>query len=224
MNKFEEIQYVYDRADEHLGWLSDHIIHPDENLVPEKFGYQILEDSGDVHVGKMRVVIGEYATCLRNALNYATMIMAEQETGSSTVGNSVQFPIDDSEKIFKGHVCRYLKGIKDPNKIAFFEAKQPYKARNRLALLRDLTNVHRHRELIAVKKVFQRPERFTEPAETKRVGRFKMEVRYDFTVAVAFPNGGRILEALNELRAYVPQVVEEFRPHIRKWLSLNDQL
>ncbi len=221
VNKFEEIDLLFERADEHLEWLRKHVIHPDENLVPEQIGFHIVESSGDRFTGKVRIVIGEFATCLRNALNYATMIVAEQDS-KAAVGNTVQFPIDDCEDTFERNAPRYLRGISEEH-VAFFKTHQPYAARNRLALLRELTNVYRHRELIAVKKVFQRPERFTTPSDTHTIGQFKVEVRHDFSVAIAFPDGSRIIEALEELRLEVPKIVEEFRPLLKEWLSLHSE-
>jgi hypothetical protein len=52
------------------------------NLVPENAGYYILPESGDLLTGRIRIVMGEFVSCLPNALNYLTCAFAEQDSGS----------------------------------------------------------------------------------------------------------------------------------------------
>ncbi|SRR6266404_240787 len=218
LNKFQEIELLLKRADEHLEWLRQRVIHPDADLIPKKLGFYIAEESFDLYVGRIRIVLGEYTSCLRNALNYPTCALAEQESKSGVVSNSVQFPIEGCVKSFKANRNRFLKGIPDKH-VAFFERHQPYNARNRFEILRDYSNAYRHRELGQVQKVFQRPKEFTTPSQTERVGSFEVEVRFDLALAVAFPDGSRIIETLEELPAHVLQTVEEFKPLLAGYLS-----
>ena len=101
LNKLQEMLLLLDRADEHLNWLRKHAVHPSRELGAESSGYYILAESGDLFAGKIRIVMGEFASCLRNALNYATCTLAERDSGA--IGRQVQFPIEDSREGFNGH-------------------------------------------------------------------------------------------------------------------------
>src|SRR5208282_6765353 len=111
LNKFEEIKFLLERADEHLKWLREQVVHPNPDLVANKTGYYITPESGDIFAAQVRIIIGECVSCMRNALNYATSIVSEQD--SKAVFNSVQFPIESSPENFAANRSRYLKGIAD---------------------------------------------------------------------------------------------------------------
>jgi hypothetical protein len=211
LNKFQEIELLLDRASEHLEWLRQHVIRPDPDLIPEKTGYYVLPESGDLFAGKLRLIIGEFASCLRNALNYVTCALAEKDSGS--IGKQVQFPIESSPQGFAGHRKPYLEGIRDEH-LALFERLQPYRATDEdwIGLLRNLTNLYRHEGLIRVQEVFQRPKVPTIPAQTERHGNFTVEVRRDFTVAVSLEDGRPVIETLEKLLLRVGEAVKEFEP------------
>jgi hypothetical protein len=209
LNKLQEIDLLLDRAGEHLKWLRKYAIHPDPNLIPEKAGYYISPESGDIYTGTIRIVIGEFASSLRNALNYLTCALTEQDSGR--VGKKVQFPIESSPKGFWYHRDTYLEGIRDEH-LALFERFQPYRAtdENWIGLLRDLSNWYRHNGLIRVEKVFQRPKVPTTPAQTERRGLFTVEVRRDFTFAVSLPDGRPVIQTLEKLLLRVREAIKEF--------------
>src|SRR5260370_13168350 len=94
LNKLQEIEFLIGRADEHLEWLRKYVITPDPNLVADNLGYYFAPESGDNITTRIRIVIGEFASCLRNSLNYFACTVAEQDSGS--VGKQVQFPIESS--------------------------------------------------------------------------------------------------------------------------------
>src|SRR6266852_1868559 len=110
LNKLQEIELLLNRAGEHLEWLREYAVHPDPKIVPENAGYYILPESGDLFAGKIRIVMGEFASCLRNALNYLTCALAEQDSGS--IGKQVQFPIESTAESFAGHRNSYLEGVR----------------------------------------------------------------------------------------------------------------
>jgi len=211
LNKLQEIELLLDRAHEHLEWLQKYVVHPDPNLVPERAGYHILPESFDPITGQIRIVMGEFASCLRNALNYLTCALAEQDSGS--IGKRVQFPIEDTPDDFTTKRVRqgHLKGIRDEH-LALFERFQPYRATDKdwIGLLRDLSNWYRHNGLIRVEKVFQGPKDPTLPAEIEWHGPLKMEVRRDFTFAVSLPDGRPVIETLEELLLLVRGAIKEF--------------
>src|ERR1700733_12351109 len=111
--KFQEVKALQSRADEHLDWLRKNVVRPDPDRFASKEGFNFVEGSGDLFTAKILIVIGEFASCLRNALNYLTCALAEQDSGS--VANSVQFPLESKPEGFASDRVRrgFLKGISD---------------------------------------------------------------------------------------------------------------
>lgn len=219
LNKFQEVKALFSRADEHLEWLREQVVHPDPNLFAENEGFNFVEGSGDLFAAKIRIVVSEFASCLRNALNYLTCALAEQDSGS--VANTVQFPLESDPKRCPRDERvrdRFLKGIADEH-LAFFERFQPYKAGKPFELLRDLTNPYRHRELISINKTFQRGKESAPPSQTVTlpVGH-KVTVNY-FSLAVSLPDGAPVVETLEEIKRRVAQAVEGFRKPLARYIS-----
>ncbi len=220
LNKFQEVEALFSRAEEHLKWLRENVIHPDPDRFASKDGFYFLPESGDLFTAKIRIIMGEFTSCLRNALNYLACALAEQDSGSTS--NSVQFPLESSPDGFASDrvVRGFLKGISEEHR-AFFERFQPYKAGKPFELLRELTNAYRHRELIRVEKVFQRSKGVVPPPETERIPAGH-EVRVEFfAIAVSLPDGSPIVEALEEIERRVRDAVVEFRKPLAHYVSLN---
>jgi hypothetical protein len=218
--KFQEVKALQSRADEHLDWLRENVVHPDPDRFASKEGFSFVEGSGNLFTARILIVIGEFASCLRNALNYLTCALAEQDSGS--VANSVQFPLESDPQRFPSDRVRhgYLKGIADEH-VAFFEPFQPYKAGKPFELLREFTNAYRHRELIRVEQVFQRPKVVAPPSEAYRLpAGHVVSVEY-FAIAVSLPDGSPIVETLEEIKRRVAQAVKEFRKPLARYVSEN---
>jgi hypothetical protein len=157
-NKRQELDFLLRRAGEHLVWLRENVVHPDANISAENMGYYVIPSAGDAFAGKIKIVIGEHVGSLRNALNYLTCAVAEQDSGR--IGKQVQFPIESSPDSFAAHRNSYLEGVLDEH-LALFKRYQPCFAPDVgwISLLRDLSNWYRHKGLIRIQKVFQRPPR-----------------------------------------------------------------
>jgi hypothetical protein len=218
--KFQEVKALQSRADEHLSWLRENVIHPDPDRFASKEGFYFVEGSGDIFTAKIIIVIGEFASCLRNALNYLTCALAEQDSGS--VANTVQFPLESDPQRFTGDRVRhgFLKGISDEH-LAFFERFQPYKAGKPFELLRDLTNAYGHRELIRVEKAFQRAEAVVPPPKTLRLPAGHQVRVEHFTLAVSLKDGSPIVETLEKIKSGVREAVREFRTPLARYVSEN---
>lgn len=218
MNKFEEVKSLFSRADEHLDWLRKYVVHPDPKLLAHNRGFYIVPESGDYIAGKIRIVIGEFASCQRNGLNYLTCAVAEQDSGVAS--NSVQFPLESSPDKFRDRRTRFLRGVADEH-VAFFERLQPYNTGKPFDLLRDLSNAYRHRELIRIEKQFQDTKLATPPPHTFRVpAGHKMRVEY-FEIAVSLADGSPIVQVLEEIERRVRQAVVEFREPLKKYIRQN---
>jgi len=218
LNKLEEIKFLLDRTEEqHLSWLRKYVIHPDPNLVAGNSGYYIAPNSGDIFAAEARLTIGDCAGRLRNALNYLTCTVAEQDSGR--IGRQVQFPIDDSPEIFASHRNTYLEGIRDEH-LAAFERLQPYNAGDWIKLLQRLSNWYRHKGLIGVQKVFQQPGVPTAPAQTERHGGITVEV-CPFIIAISLEGGLPVVQTLEEIKRRVGETVDEFKPVLARYIAFN---
>src|SRR5262249_54625924 len=171
--------------EQHLSWLREQVIHPEAGLAADQSGCYIAPESGEIFAARVRVKIGECAGNLRNALNYLTCVVAEQDAG--TVGKQIQFPIDQSPQIFESHVKTYLEGISTEH-VDAFRRFQPYNGVAWIKQLQKLSNWYRHKGLITVQKVFQKPESSTVSAERSRVGNVTVETRSDFLIAISLEN------------------------------------
>lgn len=217
LNKFEEVEALFSRADEHLKWLREQVIHPNPNLSANKEGFYFTPESGDIFAAQVRIIVGEFASCLRNALNYLTCALFEQEN-AGCVSYGVQFPLESSPDGFRKKRSTYLRGIPDEH-LAFFERFQPYKAGKPFDLLRDLSNAYRHRELIRVEKQFQRTEIPTPPAHTYQTPTGNMMKMKYFAVAISLPDGTPIVQTLEEIERRVRQAIVEFRKPLARYFS-----
>jgi hypothetical protein len=215
LNKFHEVEFVLERASEHLEWLRGLVRHPDPNLIPEKHGW-IVEESFDVFGANLRIRIGECASSLRNALNYLMCVFAEQD--SKRVGKQVQFPIESTPEDFAGKRDRFLEGISNEH-VACIERFQPYYAGDWIKDLQKLSNWYRHSGLIKVQKTWQKPERFTSPSHTYRTGKFVVEVNPDFFAAISLEDGRPVVETLEELHRRVSEAINELKPLLARYLS-----
>lgn len=221
LNKFQEVELLLQRADKHLKWLRPRVVHPEPDLAVKNEGNRIISESSfDFTVANITLTIGEFASCLRNALNYLTCAVAEQDSGR--VGKSVQFPIESCQDHFERHRSSYLEGVRDDH-VAFFKQFQPYVTGypSWIMLLQRLTNWYRHHGLIRVKKQLYYPHVPTLEPETVTIGGIEMQMRHDLSFAVSFDDGLPIIETLEKLQMLTRYTIEEFKSPLERYISLN---
>jgi hypothetical protein len=214
IKKLDEINAMIDRGGKHFAWLEDFVRHHDGRVIPNEPDVHVLEESFDVIVTNIRIRIGECANSFRNALNYMTCAIAEQDSGH--IGYAVQFPIEDSTQRFWNRRDTYLEGIRD-ERIATFEKFQPYNAGDWLKDLRSLSNFYKHKGLIVVDKQVDQIERLAPTSRTKsglRVITRQMHVNRP-AIRVAFPDGRPIIQTLDVVHHGVCDIIDEFNPFIR---------
>jgi hypothetical protein len=216
LNKFKEVEFILKRASESLDWLRGNVRHPDPDLSPDK-QWRILEESFDLYTTDVRFHMGEFASRLRNGLNYFTCILAEQDSGR--VGKRVQFPIEDMPEGFAGHRDSYLEGITDEH-VAAIEVYQPYKTGDWIKDLRALSNWYRHSGLIKAQKVFQEPKRFPSPPRAYRTpAGHVVEMQSGFFVAVSLEDGRPVVQTLEEIHRRICGATDNLKPTIQRYLS-----
>jgi hypothetical protein len=117
-----------------------------------------------LHLG---VLVGDFLHSLRCVLDHVVWQLVE--LNGQEPGDYNQFPIFDTASAYKKKAGRYLRGVA-PNHSALIEAFQPYHldagpALHSLAVLRDLSNIDKHRfvhPVVIVGEGDAREVRFTE--------------------------------------------------------------
>lgn len=95
----------------------------------------------------LKGLLGEFANALRTSLNYLVFVLARSDSGKAQKGT--QFPIVESNQEFVRLASKHLKGV-DAANVALIEARQPYNGNDWLKLVRDLSNVGKHKHLNVV--------------------------------------------------------------------------
>jgi hypothetical protein len=186
-----------------------------------------LEDFLDELTTKIKIRIGEFTNSLRSPLNYVACALAEQDSGS--VGNNVQFPIEDDPKGFNRKRTTFLRGISEPH-IELIEEYQPYSGWSCLKFLRDLSNFYKHRGLIVVHRKTHYIEwiraesesltpRFAVEMDVWRDTRGVSQVQPHLPFKITLPDGTPIMQVLGEIQRSVAIVLRDFEPLI---LSSDD--
>ena len=131
------------------------------------------------------LLIGEVLYHLRTALDYLVFELAVHDSGSEQA--RTQFPIFDQESHFSGSGRRMLVGVNSVHR-ARIEELQPYKGPHNawLALLRDLSNRDKHREVrpvILMREIYNGPR--DAPTDAPE-GASHVEVNINFNPSIAF--------------------------------------
>jgi len=179
---------------------------------------------------RLSVLIGEFIQALRRSLDYLIYELARLDSGVEQHGT--QFPIDDRKDVFwarlapnKKRSMPHLIGI-DPKHAVVIERYQPYNGVDWTKALKSISNPDKHRHLtIGNFKTSERvglPQHRTDQALTitrtrdgftaiwNPDGRVQMQLH--FSVFVAFEDETPIYQTLNQIKAEVRNVLEEFRP------------
>jgi hypothetical protein len=163
---------------------------------------------------RFSILIGETIYNLRAALDYLVFDLAILDSGTPKKGT--QFPIDNTEEDFARHRGRFLKGLNIEH-IARIEALQPYKGYTYTAMIRDISNPDKHRELTVIQgkgvysiKVIHTSEPQTDP-QTGIVTVHRVEMKSEFVGHVAFKdNEMPVVNTLQILQAEVSQILGNF--------------
>ena len=153
------------------------------------------------------ILIGEVIYNLRAALDYLVYELARIDSGN--IVNGTQFPIEDSENVFRGRRKSFLKGLSDEH-IATIESLQPCNGCNWTQLLRDLSNPDKHRYLtIICNPVVISPS----PGSTEAIIAGKpVNVKNDVSLRITLRDGTPIIDTLQQLKLKVAQTLDTFKP------------
>jgi hypothetical protein len=166
------------------------------------------------------VRVGEIAYNLRAALDYLVYRLAEIDAGK--VVNGTQFPIEETAKGFGLRRTRFLNGVNNAH-VAAIEALQPYRGVDWTRLLRDLSNMDKHRALHIIGYVAEDSVRVNvggTEAEAHAFGGFRMpgddvSMYYPAPIRVAFTDGTPIDVPLEQLLTETRKVLDAFNPEFK---------
>ncbi len=183
---------------------------------------------------RISILVGEITQALRRSLDYVVYELAWLDSGIRQ--NGTQFPIDDHTRTFEGRRKGYLIGVSDKHAAAI-KRLQPFQGTRWTKILRTLSNPDKHRHLtIAMQRSGLNLAGMSLPAGTSifngkgtwvamptQPGELRLRVTLDdlgpdahveYKVAphIAFDDGSRVVESLDQLKAEVAHVLEDFRP------------
>lgn len=206
-----------DRASEHIARLQTEISTILQNHTQwqirtvEKAGGQFVE-SGDLYFPAIiNILIGEIIYNLRAALDYLVYELGILDSGKAQ--ERCQFPIESTPKGWTKHEASWLMGLSDVHKAAI-ESLQPYNGCKWTELLREISNIDKHRRLhiasgwyhanvgrgIAGEPHTVRPDAI--------IG--AMEVEGQVAAFVQFEDGTPVIEALEVIQLHVANVLIRF--------------
>ena len=185
---------------------------------------------------RLSILVGEAIQAMRRSLDYLIYEVAWLDSGCEQ--EDTQFPIDDNPDVFKGRRKRssprdrscYLVGMSDKH-AAVIELLQPCNGADWTKTLRSISNPDKHRHLIVAKNdtrttvkgwarggAYGQTTRVAPDAFTfiLHVGDANLPdnvyMKFHVTVYVAFKDRVGVVELLDQLKAEVTNVLEEFRP------------
>ena len=141
-----------DRAEEHLANLKCRV---DTYFKPMGDGIEVRVVPGQVpqpvskppHLGEIPlmfgILIGETVQNLRTALDYLVYELANWYSGPDP-NRRTQFPIETTPNGFNGRVGTYLEGVFEEH-VTALKGLQPFKTRNWLWHIREISNTDKHR-------------------------------------------------------------------------------
>lgn len=160
---------------------------------------------------------GEIVYNLRAALDYLVYRLASLDAGK--IIETTQFPIEDTPEGFKRRRSRFLRGVNKAH-VAAIEEFQPYKGVDWIWILRDLSNVDKHRavHLAGYQSAgLVRANIGGTEEQAKAFGGFRVPgddvaMYYPAPIYVAFSNGASVEEALQLLLTETSEVLKTFDP------------
>jgi hypothetical protein len=166
------------------------------------------------------VRVGEVVYNLRAALDYLVYRLAQLDSGE--VVESTQFPIEDTAEGFKRRRTRFLRGV-NPTHIAAIEELQPYNGADWARLLRDLSNIDKHRALHVAGYQASSNVRINvggTEEEARALGGFRIPgddvaMYYPAPIYVAFADGTPVEETLVQLSTETRNVLGAFHPEFQ---------
>jgi hypothetical protein len=161
------------------------------------------------------MLAGEVLYNLRAALDYLVYVVAASDAGTPQDGT--QFLIEDTQQGFTSRSKRFLKGVSEEH-IALIRQFQPYKGCEWTGILRDLSNIDKHRELASVHVDFAATAfgqitewRITPEGEADgEPTQHDMGMYLKGPANVLLPGGRPLIETLRHLEAQVGAVLFVF--------------
>ena len=179
---------------------------------PHQFSYPITEPLDD-----LTVIVSEVVQHLLTALNYLVCALADSR--GRRVDESLQFPICDVPKAFKGRVPSELKRLSE-KQVAMIEELQPYRGNDWLRMVRDLANPDERRHPIRLRSGPARIRfhalshvQAKTPSGATVFMPDTVEMNYNFSLPITFSDSDApVIETLQLFQLKVCEVLDTFKP------------
>lgn len=165
------------------------------------------------------ILVGETVYNLRSALDYLVYELARYD--SASIQDNTQFPIEDTQQVFRGRHRHFIKGLSDEH-VASIERLQPYNGCDWTKLIRDLSNPDKHRTLTITKTscqyVIRIPHGGTEAiSPDPSVFNHPVNMNNSATIHVKFCAGSLIVDVdtLKQLKVQVAETLDAFHPEFK---------
>ncbi len=130
---YEYVKGMIKERDRETGNFVIQLRHPKDSILPSQ----------------LKILTGQIIENLRSALDYMIFELSVKNHPHLNK-RSPQFVIADSKSAFKRELSRGLRYLTDEQK-GFVEKIQPYHGNKLLGLLRDATNIDKHRKLLELR-------------------------------------------------------------------------
>lgn len=221
MPPFPDAQLRLERADQHLAELSRRVDDYVERWGGESFavvhGHTVTATWVPAPEPSFGVVVGDVVHSLRSALDNLVYRVAWLDSGEPQ--ERTQFPIADTPEEFARRRNAWLRGVSDAH-IAWLEEYQPYAGAGWAAMLRDLSNIDKHRAIVLA--AYTGNARISvggTEEHVRELGGVTREhdpgaVYFPAELAVVFEFGLPVVESLREIAGEVRAVVDRFAAEV----------
>jgi hypothetical protein len=173
------------------------------------------EELGELRAQHIHLIIGDFVSNLRTALNYVAVALAKRDSGTLRAGPKVQFPIESSPDLFAKHRATYLEGVSDEH-VTEIKRVQPYNGCEWTKLLQRFSNQDKHLSVITIHHEIVGSTTYRKAKISTGDRCMKMDCRVE--VEITFSNGAPVVEMLQELQSSVADFLSGFnRILIDEW-------
>jgi hypothetical protein len=156
-------------------------------------------------------LIGEVVQNLRTSLDYLVYELACFD--AKGIVDGTQFPVADTEEIFKDLIRRYHLNVLTPEHVAAIKKLQPLEGCHWTKRLAFLSNPDKHRHLTVVKSPVVIS---VDPLITKEILKgHHVGVENYATITITFSDGAPVIESLEQLILMVVKTLEDFKPEFK---------
>jgi len=162
---------------------------------------------------------GEISGHFRGALDYLVGQLSLLDTPDTpeTAGKKrrTQFLIEDSESRFDGQRGTFLAGVNDGH-VAALKTLQPCSGCHWTGLLRDISNMEKHNDLVMVGNDMRvHMEARPQPATDAGPGHIEVTMQFEPVLHIVLRDGPPLIESLQIIKSQITETLNAFNPEFQ---------